>query len=163
MAVKIREKDRIIKEVEAKLGHANQQLTMIELVRTKFKTQFHSFDQQLDQIQKYQAIKLKWSEGERAPDKIFRWSNAVTHGSMVYVKFAGSVIIFQYSDAIGWSRLPNCPFGLCSMSVVNSLLTTIGGYGNNNCTNELFSYESIIENDANTRRWVEKFPPMPTK
>ena len=163
MADKIREKDRIIKEVEAKLGHANQQLMMIEQVRTKFKSQFWDFDQQLDQIQKSQAIKLKWSEGERAPDKLFRWSNAVIHKSKVYVKFAGGVIIFQYNDAAGWSRLPNCPVGLCSMAVVNSLLTTIGGYGNNNYSDKLFSYESIVENEGNTGRWVEKFPPMPTK
>ena len=59
MAEKIREKDRIIKEIEAKLGHANQQLSMTEHVHTKFERQFRDFDQQLSQIQKSRAIKLK--------------------------------------------------------------------------------------------------------
>ena len=161
MADKIREKDRIIKEIEAKLGYANQQLAMTEHVRAKFERQFRDFDQQLSQIQKSRAIKLKWSEGERAPDKIIRWSNAVTRGSTVYVKFAGSTTIFQYNE--GWSRLPDCPIGLCSLAVVNGLLTTIGGYRDNDYSNKLFSFENIVEKGGTTGRWMEKFPPMPTK
>ena len=107
MADKIREKDRIIKEGEAKLGHANHQLAMIEQVRAKFERQFQDFDQQLGQIQKSQVIRLKWSEGEKAPDKIFRWSRAVTYGTL-YVKFASSTIVYRY-NADGWFRLPSCP------------------------------------------------------
>ena len=162
MANKIREKDRIIMEVEAKLGHANEQLTMIEQVRTNFERQFRDFDRQLDQIQKTQPIKLKWSEGEKAPDKIFRWSNTVTLGSTVYVKFASSIVIYRY-NADGWSRLPNCPLGLCSMVVVNSLLTTVGGCLDDSiASDKLYSYENIVPG-GNNGRWVEKFPPMPTK
>ena len=164
MADKIREKDRIIKEVEAKLGHANQQLAMIEQVRAKFERQFQDFDQQLGQIRKSQAIKLKWSEGEKAPGKMFRWSNAVTHGSTLYVKFASSTIVYQY-NADGWFWLPNCPYGLCSLAVVNSLLTTIGGcHDNSVLSNKLFSFENnMTASQSNAERWVEKFPPMPTK
>ena len=40
MADKIQEKDRIIKEVEAKLGHANHQLAMIEQVQANLEGNF---------------------------------------------------------------------------------------------------------------------------
>ena len=162
MANKIQEKDRIISKIEAKLGRTNQQLMMIEQVRTKFKRKFRDFDQQLDQIKKNQAVRLKWSKGEKAPDKIFRWSNAVTHESTVYVKFASHTVIYQF-NADGWSRLPNCPLGLCSMVVVNSLLTTIGGRLDGIFSDKLYSFESITAPGGNTGRWMEKFPPMPTK
>ena len=137
---------------------------MIEQVRAKFGKQFQDFDQQLDQIQKSQVIKVKWSEGEKAPDKIFRWSNAVTHDSMVYVKSASLTVVYRY-NADGWFRLPNCPYGLCSMAVVNNLLTTIGGCHDNSIfSNKLFSFENdITASQSNAGKWVEKFPPMPTK
>ena len=164
MADKIQVKDRIIKEVEAKLGHANHQLAMIEQVRAKIGRQFQDFDQQLGQIQKSQVIRLKWSEGEKAPDKMFRWSNAVTHGSTLYIKFASSTVVYQYNTN-GWFRLPNCPYGLCSMAVVNGLLTTIGGcHDSSILSNKLFSFENnMTASQSNAERWVEKFPPMPTK
>ena len=70
-------------------GHVNQQLAMIEQVQAKFGRQFQDFDQQLGQIWKSQAIKLKWSEGTRED----AWSNADTHGITLYVKFASSTIV----------------------------------------------------------------------
>ena len=47
--------------------------------------------------------------------------------------------------------LPRCPYGLCSLAVINDQLTTIGG----SRTNKLFSLQK--------GQWKEVFPPMPTK
>lgn len=160
MTDQVKEKDRTIKEIETQLGHANQQLVMIEHVRTEFQRQFSEFDQQLCRIQKRQPIKLKWSEGKRTPAKIFRWSNAVVSGNTVYVKADGRRLIFRYDT--DWSQLPSCPIGMCSIAVVNGFVTTIGGYEDNDYSNKLFSFQEIVE-DVNDGRWIEKFPPMPTK
>ena len=47
-----------------------------------------------------------------------------------------------------------------TLTVIDDLLTTVGGYeydGKN--TNKLFS----LTGEGSSRRWTEKFPPMPTK
>ena len=52
-----------------------------------------------------------------------------------------------------WSTLPQSPHSNCSQAVVSGLLTAIGGRLG---INQLFSL-------TGEGKWVERFPPMPTK
>ena len=58
-----------------------------------------------------------------------------------------------------WSRLPDHPTFTFNFSliVINDLLTTVGGIK----SNKLFSFSE--GNWFSKGKWVEKFPPMPTK
>jgi len=95
---------------------------------------------------------LQWSKCGRAPCEMSRPS-CVVDGNMAYFRKSGSKDMYSYnSEKQTWSSLPQCPYMSCSLAVVNGLLTTIGGY----ITNQLFSL-------TGERKWVEHFPPMPTK
>ena len=160
----IREKDRVIKEVETQLGHANQKLTMIEQVQVQFKKQFNEYDRQVERLHSSQPVRLKWCEGMKAPIKVFRWSNAVMCENTIYVVFAGSKTILRYNTIMNdWSQLPNCPFGLCSISAVNDTVITIGGSEGNQYTNKLFSFVQTIHEQTFSGQWMENLPSMPTK
>ena len=105
------------------------------------------------------SVKLRWRRGERAPKEMYRESDAVVSGSMMFLNPADNEI-YAYDATCatkGWSQLPKCPHEWCSLAVVNKLLTTVGG-GILTPTNKLFS----LTGEGNGRRWTEKFPPMPT-
>ena len=72
---------------------------------------------------------------------------------MAYFNRLHSKDVYSYdSEKQMWSSLPQCPYAYCSLAVVNGLLTAIGG----DITSQLFSL-------TDERKWVEHFPPMPTK
>ena len=100
---------------------------------------------------------LRWRQGERAPREMYRESDAVVCGNIMYLIPADNEV-YAYDATKVWSQLPNCPHEWCSLAVINNLLTTIGG-GILTPTNKLFS----LTGEGNDRRWTEKFPPMPTK
>ena len=84
--------------------------------------------------------------------------SSVVDGNMAYFHSCEYKDVYSYnSEKQTWSTLPQCPRTRSSLAVVNGLLTAIGGYdGNLNDTNQLFSL-------TGQRKWVENFPPMPTK
>ena len=106
---------------------------------------------------------LKWTRGNKAPCKINQWNDAIIDGHMIY--FRMGVVIYSYDTKTDARyRLPECPYSDCSIAVVDGLLTTIGGRG----LNQLFSLTTEragkgAEPGQEERRWMEKFPPMPTK
>ena len=61
------------------------------------------------------------------------------------------------SYAQKWSELPNCPSGGSSLAVVRGFLTAIGG--NRRASLQPDNKLHSIKN----KKWVEHFPPMPTK
>ena len=56
-----------------------------------------------------------------------------------------------------WSQLPSHLNEMCSISVINNSLTTIGGRVKHTVTNKLFSFTDGDDS------WTEIFPPMPTE
>ena len=101
-------------------------------------------------------LSLHWSKCGRAPCKMRRFS-VVVDGNMAYFNPALSNDVYSYdSKKQTWSSLPQCPHILSSLAVVNGLLTAIGGGLGTNATNQLLSL-------TGERKWVEQFPPMPTK
>ena len=102
------------------------------------------------------SIKLKWREGKRAPCGMQRRCDAVVDGNTVYVRNERTVEIYSCDTTTeNWSRLPDCLKERCSITVINGLLTTVGGHE----SNELFS----LTGEGSSRKWIEKYPPMPTK
>ena len=75
-----------------------------------------------------------------------------------YFRPVGSKSVFAYNSTNNkWSELLGCLNSGCSLAMVNSLLTAIGGQTPNyELTNLLLSLTDNTE-------WTRQFPPMPTK
>ena len=114
---------------------------------------------------------LQWSKYGMAPHQMATPS-CVVGGNMAYFKLYGSNDVYSYEPVKQrWSSLPQSPYRYCSLAVVTGLLTVIGGrlgtlknvlLGaikgrlSREATNQLF----ILTGEG---KWVERFPPMPTK
>ena len=99
-------------------------------------------------------LSLHWSKCGRAPCKMGRPS-VVEDGNTAY--FTAQSNVYSYdSEKQTWSSLPQYPHILSSLAVVNGLLTAIGGGLGTEVTNRLLSL-------TGERKWVEQYPPMPTK
>ena len=101
-------------------------------------------------------LSLHWRKCGRAPCKMSKPS-IVVDGNMAYFNPAWSNDVYSYnSEKQTWSSLPECPSKIPSLVVVNGFLTAIGGKQDGDVTNQLLSL-------TGERKWVEQFPPMPTK
>ena len=182
------EKDRTIATRETQLRQLNQRLEANEQATADFQHEHMESqktiqeleqhlvakDQQIRELQqqicdqptaKFQAggqsaregpLCLHWSKCGRAPCEMTRPSSVVD-GNMAYFNSCWSSDVYSYnSEKQTWSALPQCPPRFSSLAIVNGLLTTIGGKLGRNITNQLFSL-------TGERKWVEHFPPMPTK
>ena len=106
---------------------------------------------------------LTWGKWEGAP--MIRGSATVC-GSMAYFRPGFSRCVQAYnSDTEEWFDLPVCPTEYFTLAVVSDLLTAVGGWrspwlGPKKSTNTLLS---LITQKGGKKKWVEHFPPMPTK
>ena len=162
--------NRQLQEKERQLGRVNQRLEDSEQVVAQFERRIAELEQQLSQREQQKtkassrgkeltSLKLTWKEGKRAPCRTYRWCDTVVDGNTVYVK-SDTTNIYSY-DVISdsWSQLPDCIHSNGSIAVINGWLTSIGGYSYPNYYNELF----ILTGKGSGRRWIQQFPPMPTK
>ena len=100
---------------------------------------------------------LSWKTCKTAPRTLKRGSFTVC-GRMAYFRPAFSRQIHTYnSDKEQWSTVPDCPSESFTFTVVNGLVTAVGGQLSRKYTNTLFSLV------GRKRKWVEHFPRMPTK
>ena len=184
----LREKDRTIATRESQLRQLNQQLEANEQVTADFQhkhlesdKKIHDLEQRLvakdQQIRELQQqtydqptaklqvrgqsarkgpLCLHWRKCGRAPGTMSRPS-CVVDGNMAYFNPHNHVYSYD-SEKQKWSCLPQSPHRYSSLAVVSGLLTAIGGSGmlGTNATNQLFSL-------TGEGKWVERFPPMPTK
>ena len=104
--------------------------------------------------------KLRWKEGNEAPDKMERGA-AVVDGNTVYINSGGSHKVYSCqmtSEGLLWSTLPNSRYMWFSLAVIDGLLTCVGGRSGGSHTNTLHS----LTGGGCKRQWSEVFPPMPT-
>ena len=81
--------------------------------------------------------------------------SATTDGPFAYFTPDNSTILYQYEYSTEkWSDLPPCPYRDSGLVIINSELTTVGGWDGRSRTNKLFTLRQ--------RKWVEKYPPMNT-
>ena len=103
--------------------------------------------------------KMIWRKGKNAPETMSRGA-AVVHGNTAYFRPGISNKVYSYQNILGkeqWSQLPDNPNTYCVLSVIDGLLTSVGGI-NNGYTNTLLS----LTGKGIRKQWSEIFPPMPT-
>ena len=100
----------------------------------------------------------EWKDGRRAPIEMSRGACVVDGDVAYFMNDDGQTCLFN-SSTRRWSQLPTCPCIFSSLAVIRGLLTAIGGLSQSSVDqNKLLS----IVDDRN-KKWVEHFPPMPTK
>ena len=103
-------------------------------------------------------LKLTWRRGKPAPQKMYRRCNAVVDKTMVYFNVrGGSTVYCCNTNRDIWTRLPDCPNTYSSFTVINNMLTAIGGI------NIGRQHSSKVYNLKEGGAWIEIFLPMPTK
>ena len=81
--------------------------------------------------------------------------SAATDGRFVYITPFDSFSLYQYECSTEkWMELPSCPYHDSGLAIIDSELTTVGGWVIAHCTNELFTLRQ--------GKWVEVYPPMNT-
>ena len=105
--------------------------------------------------QPWEQLKLTWEACRNAPCEL--WSGtAVAHGGLAYFSSYGCHDVFGYNpEKDDWCKLPKCPQSEFGLTVVNNLITAVGGEVDGQDTNHLSSFSG--------GEWVTVFPPMPTK
>ena len=101
--------------------------------------------------------RMTWREVKNAPEKMQRGA-AVVHGNIAYIRPANSQKVYAYQNILGeewWTRLPDNLNQGCGLTVVDDLLTSVGGF-RVGYTNTLLSLV------GHPQHWSEIFPPMPT-
>ena len=102
-------------------------------------------------------IITEWKDGGKAPIGMVRGACVVDSDVAYFMNNDGPTYSFN-SSTRKWSQLPKCPCLYSSLAVIRGLLTAIGGWSKGDNQNKLLS----IVDDRN-KKWVEHFPPMPTK
>ena len=89
-----------------------------------------------------------------APHDMARGS-AATNGRFVYITPVGSTSLYRYECSTEkWMELPSCPYKDSGLAIIDSELTTVGGWDRAGRTNKLFTLRQ--------GKWVEVYPPMNT-
>ena len=174
-----REKDHVIEVREKQIQELNQQMAAKEQVATQFQqnlmTMIHKLQEDIrdlrhelrekDKVLQRLMVPLKdkltlsWKRCHAAPSKMYRGFSTVC-GSMAYFSSFASGQVHSYnSGAEEWSTLPECPRTDFTLTVINGLVTAVGGCQFLDYTNTLLS----LMEEGGRRKWVEHFPHMPTK
>ena len=98
---------------------------------------------------------MQCQQKKRAPRPMMRGS-AATDGQFAYFTPDNSTSLYQYEYSTEkWTDLPPCPYHDSGLAIIDSELTTVGGWDGGYCrTNKLFTLQK--------KEWVEKYPPMNT-
>lgn len=109
-----------------------------------------------------ESVKLIWREGQKVPREICRGCDPVVdNNNVVYFKPYANKEVYAYIIATQqWSQLPKSVSTNCSLAIIESLLTTIGGcLHGDNYSNELISLTNGHK-QAHPATWTKEFPPM---
>ena len=170
----IEDKERQVQELKQQLSASEEESAQSKLNLVKgekmiqklqeesrhLKQELDKVSQQLMVLQRKKLI-LSWKMCKAAPCTA-RSGSATASGSIAYFRPAGSKQVLSYDlDTEKWSTLPECSTGRFTLTVTNGLLTAVGGWQSGSYTNILLSLVEVGE--GRRRKWVELFPPMPTK
>ena len=174
METTTRENARLLETKDSELQRLRQQAREKERVLAEFQQASLREAQRISQLEHQLKLRpeassssggpvsmeLKWREGRKALCAMARGMEAVVQGSVVYLKPGGTQQVHGYNSKTNhWFQLPDCPHTAFSLAVVDNLLTAIGGEQAYQYTNTLLS----LTEEGRVRKWVETFPPMPTK
>ena len=106
-------------------------------------------------------MRINWIRGSAVPCAVYRWCDAVVGNGVVYFRQAGLTnlhINYCYSTiSRRWNRLPNCPLGHPTLTIIDGQLTAIGD--KSPISNQLYTFHER----RHDKQWTTKYPPMPTK
>ena len=92
---------------------------------------------------------------KRAPRRDMEKGSVATDGRFVYITPAGFYSLYQYECSTEeWTELPSCPYENSGLAIIDSELTTVGGWDGAGRANKLFTLQQ--------GKWVEVYPPMNT-
>ena len=166
-------KDQVIEVNTKQIQELNQQLIaskqVIALLQQNLKRNEKTIQDLKEDNQRLQqhfynepkpVFTQRWKLCQPAPCTMIRGSATVC-GNMAYFRraFTGQVMSYNPSTKEWFNSLPECPTIHFSLAVVNNLITAVGGVQDYNYTNTLFS----CKEGGGRQKWVEHFPPMPTK
>lgn len=102
-----------------------------------------------------------------APCKLYKGS-ATSHLGKAYFTPSGSNKVYEFNTATSvWMILPDCPQSYIALSVVNGLLTAVGGESHNHqplsTLTSLMVDSSMQDDTEGSHKWFQHFPPMPTR
>ena len=104
---------------------------------------------------------MTWENGKNAPENMCRGA-AIVHGNIAFFIPNDSQHVYSYENIHGkeqslWSQLPDNGNINCGLTVLNGLLTTVGG-------SVIFYTNSLLSltGEGERMQWSEVFPPMPT-
>jgi len=172
-----REKDHDIEARERQLRELNQKLVAYEQMAAQLQ---QNLQQKKNMIQKLQEensnlcqesnkvsltmtpkgkLTLKWEKCKPCTcETELRKGSAIARDNMAYFRPAFTGKVYSYnSDTEEWSTLQECDREYFTLTVVNGLVTAVGGWQSDNYINTLLSLSQDKTN------WKELFPPMPTK
>ena len=156
------ERTRVATEVEKRIRELQQENKLKQEMIQKLQEENQCLQKQLQVKDKVlqRKLTLKWEQCEAAPDKMKRGS-AIVCGSLAYFRPAFSRKLYSYNlDKERWSILLDCPQDHCILTVINGIVTVVGGEQSSSLTNKLLSL-AVSKNGR--WEWVEHFPPMKIK
>ena len=106
---------------------------------------------------KGQLVLGEWRDGGKAPFKMARGNVVVQMNIVYFMNFDGKGCSYDSLTKL-WSKLPECPNMYTGLVVLEGLLSVIGGgkgLYHPDPENKLLSLRG--------KKWVERFPAMPTK
>ena len=178
---------------QSQLDAVNKQLELTNKVRDEFGRRIHDLEVQLhlkhlkENKPHHHTTKLdlRWNSEKNAPIRMRRFCDAVVNDNKIYCIPGDTCSLFMY-DKI-WHHLPNCINDDCTLVVVQSKVTTVGGHLNLQpakyrphesypyvllsgiedmvpCgySDKLYSLVSSLESDEGWE-WAISFLPMPTE
>ena len=160
---KIQDENKHLRNELHKIKEEHQKLELREKVMQELQEKNLHLQQEL-QKKKQQRQTLRWKTCEAAPHMMNRGSATVC-GNMAYFRPEGSNKVHSYnSETLNWSILPDCQTYDFTLTVVNNIVTAVGGsqfalHLIEKITDTLLS---LVEEGGNSE-WKELFPHMPTK
>ena len=172
----IKQKEEIITEKETDIVQKDKAIAAEQQNTQQLKKRYKELEQKIvqmesrsrEQLQQLQCrsradsksgIRFKWREGKSAPSAMYRYNDACPNGRKVYFRDSNHIYAYDSTNC-SWSQLPDCPYSDCSLVIIKTLLTTVGGFDHRlKIANKLFS----LTGDDKGQNWNDVFPPMPTK
>ena len=166
------EKERQLELLHQQLQKMDEKLQLMSKSKTHGKEPQYKVSSGAEAQTRTDLRKLDWKEAGRAPRAMIASCGAAVDGSTMYVNPPEASYVLTPRHKVyafdttnfTWSQLPNCPSHDCPSVIIGDLLTVVGGNQGSSVTNKLISLTRESSDRAHGNwRWIEEFPPMPTK
>ena len=161
----MQEKSKVISNLQQTISAHERKIQQLELQReTASRDQPHQKQPVTTECETEEAAlkdisKMRWRKGKKAPEKMVRGAVAV-HQSTAYFRAWESHQIYSLQHSLegeDWCQLRDNPNMNSGLTVIDGLLTSVGGFSKR-AVNTLLS----LREEGGKSQWSEIYPPMPT-